>query len=131
ESVPYYSIHVTHALQRARMKGFEVPDEMLQLALEHLRNIENYYPYWYGPQTRRVLSAYAMYVRDLMGDVDTAKARRILAEVPLEDHSLETIAWLWQVLSDDAASVNELEEIRRHVNNRAVETPSAASFTTS
>ncbi|GIV76381.1 MAG: hypothetical protein KatS3mg050_0775 [Litorilinea sp.] len=131
ESVPFYSIHVTHALQRARLKGYEVPEEMLQRALDHLRRIEDFYPSWYSPDVRRTLSAYALYVRMLMGDVDTAKARQLLNEVPLENQSLEAIAWLWQVLSDDAASTQELAAIRRFVANRAVETPSAANFTTS
>ncbi len=103
---------------------------MVNAALDHLRNIENYYPYWYGPQTRHTLSAYALYVRSLFDDVDTAKARSLLGEYALEDQSMEAIAWLWQVLSDDAASTSQLTEIRRFVNNRAVETPGAANFTT-
>ncbi len=131
ESVPFYSIHAAHALQRARLKDYRVPDSALQASLEYLRTIEDRYPYWYGPETRHALSAYALYVRDLMGDVDTAKARTLLAQYPLEDQSLEAIAWIWQVLSDDASSVEQLEAIRRHVNNRAVETASAANFTTS
>ncbi|MCC6169027.1 MAG: hypothetical protein IT329_17525 [Caldilineaceae bacterium] len=131
ESLPFYSIHAAHALQRARMKDYSVPDSTLQAALDYLRNVENYYPSWYGPETRHALSAYALYVRDLMGDVDTGKARDLLAQYPIEDQSLEAIAWIWQVLSDDASSVDELEAIRRHVDNRAVETASAANFTTS
>ena len=130
DSVPFYSIHVTHALARAEQKGYDVPAEMVNAALDHLRNIENYYPYWYGPQTRHTLSAYALYVRSLFDDVDTAKARSLLGEYALEDQSMEAIAWLWQVLSDDAASTSQLTEIRRFVNNRAVETPGAANFTT-
>jgi uncharacterized protein YfaS (alpha-2-macroglobulin family) len=131
ESVPFYSIHVTHALARAQAKGYDVPAEMLSRALGHLRQIENYYPDWYGPTTRHALSAYTLYVRDLLGDVDTGKARALLAQYPLDDQSLEAVAWLWQVLSDDAASTQQLEAIRRHINNRAVETASAANFTTS
>jgi hypothetical protein len=122
---------VTHALQQAKLKGFDVPPEMLQIALDHLRNIENYYPPYYGEMTRHTLSAYALYVRKLMGDVDTAKARNLLNQYPLEEQSLEAVAWLWQVLSDDAASTAEVEAIRRHINNRAVETAGAANFTTS
>ena len=75
--MPYYSIHVAHALQRAKLKGFTVPEDMQQRVLEHLRNIENYYPTWYGETTRQTLSAYALYVRKLMGDVDTAKGAEL------------------------------------------------------
>ncbi|MEZ4859672.1 MAG: alpha-2-macroglobulin family protein [Caldilineaceae bacterium] len=131
ESVPYYSIHVAHALQRAKLKGFAVPDEMMARALDNLRNIENSYPAWYSESVRHTLSAYALYVRQLMGDVDTAKARALLNEKPLDDQSLEAIAWIWQVLSDDAASTQEVETIRRYIGNRAVETAGAANFTTS
>ena len=131
ESVPYYSIHVAHALQRARMKDFDVPDELMSRALDHLRNIENYYPYWYSQPVRHSLSAYALYVRSLMGDIDTAKARNLLNEQSLEEQSLEAIAWIWQVLSGDAASAQEVEAIRKQINNRVVETAGAANFTTS
>jgi uncharacterized protein YfaS (alpha-2-macroglobulin family) len=131
ESVPYYSIFVTNALVNAKAKGYAVPDATLQSALSHLRNIESYYPSWYGEMTRHALSSYAVYVRKLMGDVDTAKARQLINQYPLENQSLEAIAWNWQVLSDDPASKTEVEQIRRFVNNHAVETPSAANFITS
>jgi len=131
DSVPYYSIHIAHALQRARMKDFDVPDEMLSRALDHLRTIENSYPYWYSEAIRHSLSAYALYVRQLMGDVDPAKARALLNEQPLENQSLEAIAWIWQVLGDDAASASEVDAIERQINNRVVETAGAANFTTS
>ena len=82
--------------------------------------IEDHYPSWYSTRTRQTLSAYALYVRDLMGDTDQAKARQLLDEAGLEELSLEAVAWLWQVLSDDPGSAAELEAIGRHINNRAV-----------
>ncbi|NJN84708.1 MAG: hypothetical protein HC802_22075, partial [Caldilineaceae bacterium] len=87
KSIPFYSIHATHALQRAHDKGFFVPEEMRLAALDHLRTIEQYYEPFYGQMTRQTLSAYALYVRQLMGDVDTAKARTVYAELPLEEQS--------------------------------------------
>ena len=60
-SVPFYSIHVTHALLRAQEKGFVVPPEMLARALNHLENVEQYYEDYYSAQTKRTLSAYALY----------------------------------------------------------------------
>ncbi len=130
-SIPFYSIHAAHALQRAVEKGYEAPDDTLDGALDHLRNIEDYYPSWYSEMTRHSLSAYALYVRDLMGDVDTDKARSIYYDMPLDEQSLEAVAWLWQVLSGDPASTEEVDAIRQHINNRAVETPGAANFFTS
>jgi uncharacterized protein YfaS (alpha-2-macroglobulin family) len=44
DSIPFHTIHVAHALQRAELKGFTVPREMQQSALDYLRLIENYYP---------------------------------------------------------------------------------------
>ncbi|MBT7325179.1 MAG: hypothetical protein HN855_08480, partial [Anaerolineae bacterium] len=75
ESIPFNSIHVAHALQRAKDKGFEIPPEMQENLRYYLTDIESHYPHWYSQYTRRVLSAYALYVRDLMGDNDAAKAR--------------------------------------------------------
>jgi uncharacterized protein YfaS (alpha-2-macroglobulin family) len=129
ESVPYNTIHAAHALQRAELKGFEVPEQTQERVLMYLRDIESHYPPWYSLYTRRTLSSYALFVRDLMGDGDTAKARRLLNEAGLDELSLDAIGWLWEVLVDDASSVSELESIRTYVNNRVVETPGAANFT--
>jgi len=128
-SVPFYSIHVTHALLRAQEKGFVVPPEMLARALNHLENVEQYYEDYYSAQTKRTLSAYALYVRALADDADPAKAAALLGEVPLEEHSLEAIAWLWMALDDVAGYEAQNEAIARHLNNRAVETASSATFT--
>jgi uncharacterized protein YfaS (alpha-2-macroglobulin family) len=131
DSIPFNTIHVAHALYRAELMDFEVPQSMRESVLEYLRFIENHYPSWYTKRTRDTLSAYALYVRDLMGDQDLDKARRLLNETGLEDLTLEAVGWIWQVLIDDPGSTSELEAIRRHVNNRAVETAGAANFTTS
>jgi uncharacterized protein YfaS (alpha-2-macroglobulin family) len=131
DSIPFHTIHVAHALQRAKLKGFDVPPEPQARVLDYLRQIEDHYPSWYSTPVRQTLSAYALYVRDLMGDTDRAKAHRLLDEAGLEELSLEAVAWLWQVLVDDPESGAELEAIRRHINNRVVETAGAANFTTS
>jgi hypothetical protein len=130
-SIPFNTIHVAHALQRAKDKGFDIPSEMQENLSYYLVDIESYYPHWYSQYTRRVLSAYALYVRDLMGDNDAAKARALLQEAPLEDFSFEAIGWIWQVLVDDGSSATQLDEIRLYINNHVVETAGAANFTTS
>lgn len=130
-SSPFNSIHVAHALQRAEVKGFTVPSDMRSMALEYLRQIENYYPSWYSQYTRRVLSSYALYTRDLMGDSDPQKALRLLGETDLEQLPLDAVGWLWPVLQDEPSAGEELEAIRRFVNNRVVETAGAANFTSS
>jgi uncharacterized protein YfaS (alpha-2-macroglobulin family) len=125
-SQPFNTIHVAHALQIAEQKGFTVPADMKQNALAYLKQIETYYPSWYSPETRHTLSAYALYVRDLMGDRDTAKAQALIKEAGLENLSMEAIGWLWPVIDN----AGQLAEIRTFVNNHVVETPGAANFTT-
>jgi uncharacterized protein YfaS (alpha-2-macroglobulin family) len=130
ESIPYNTIHVAHALQRAREKGFDIPQNMQDQLLSYLQDIESYYPYWYSERTRNFLSSYALYTRYLMSDRDANKARNLLNEVGLDELPLEAVGWLWQVLLDDQNSIEEVESIRQYVNNRVVETPAAANFTT-
>ena len=130
DSIPFNTIHVTHALYRASIKGFGVPTEMYQLALRYLQDIESHYPEWYGEQTRWTLSAYALYVRNLSGDSDPDKAMKLLDQAGLENLSMEAIGWLWPVLQDAPGASEQLDAIRRHVGNRVVETAGAANFTT-
>jgi alpha-2-macroglobulin len=129
ETWPYLSIHVAHSLQRAKEKGFNTPPEMLELSKGYLRGIEGHIPHWYSVESRRALVAYALYVRNRMGDRDAAKARSLIASAGGVDKlSLEALGWLMPVLSGDA---NSLAAIRGHLNNRAEETAGAAHFTTS
>ncbi|HLO17912.1 MAG TPA: alpha-2-macroglobulin family protein, partial [Anaerolineales bacterium] len=126
QSIPFNTIHVTHALIRAQQKGFNVPADVQQNALNYLHDIESHYPSWYSKQTRWTLSAYALYVRNLAGDRDVRKAEKLLSEAGLENLSMEAIGWLWPVIDD----TNQLDAIRRYVNNHVVETAGAANFTT-
>jgi hypothetical protein len=131
ESIPFNTIHVAHALQRAEEMDFLVPAETKMGVLDYLQYIEDYYPSWYDQDTRWTLSAYALYVRDLMGDGDVTKAMQLLDNPGLERLSLESVAWLWQVVDGAPDTGTQVEAIRRHIANRAVETPGAANFTTS
>jgi uncharacterized protein YfaS (alpha-2-macroglobulin family) len=64
-----------------------------------------------------------------MGDTDTEKARTLVGEVDsLDDLPFETLGWLLHVMSGDAASTEELEQIREYLNNRVQETSGAAHF---
>ena len=124
---PYHSVHVAHALARARLKGYAVSDEMLSRSLDYLRNIEQQFPSWYGDDARRGLSSYALYVRKLLNDDDPSKARALIREAVLENLSLESVGWLLFVLTDDAASQATVVEMRRFLNNRVTETAGAAT----
>ncbi|MBT8202767.1 MAG: hypothetical protein HKN74_00455 [Acidimicrobiia bacterium] len=125
ETIPYHSIQATHALVEAKANGYAVPSGGLERALSYLRNIEQFYPADYSQQTRDSLSAYALHVRNVAGDRDTAKAGQLYsrAGATLE---LDALAWLWPVIGDGASAA----EIERTFQNRVTETAAAATFTT-
>ncbi len=125
-SWPYLTIHVAHALERARSKGFKVPPAVLDRAQDYLKSIESRFDTEYTKEIRRPIIAYALYVRARLGIRDTMRARLLLAEVPLADHSLETLGWLLPVLGDGP----ERKTILAHLGNQVRETAGAAHFTT-
>ncbi len=128
DSVIYNSIFVAHALQVAQSKDYAVQPQTLQAARDYLRSVESHYESWYSAPVRQTLSAYALYVRALMGDLDPLKARTIYAELPLDQAPLEALAWLWQVMGQDAGSAEQAAAIARRINNSAVETAGMANF---
>lgn len=126
-SWPYLAVHVAHALERARSKGFKVPAATLDRAQDYLRGIETKFDEWYPVGARRPIVAYALYVRQRLGVRDQVRARSLYAEVTLDKHSLETLGWLLPVLGDSP----EAKAILRHLGNQVRETAGAAHFTTS
>ncbi|HEX6737833.1 MAG TPA: DUF6049 family protein, partial [Vicinamibacteria bacterium] len=131
EAWPYVTIHVAHALERAQAKGFTVPPEMRQKVQAHLKDIEKHIPKEYGPELRRTLSAYALYVRFRMGDADAGKARGLVREAGVAGLSFEALGWLLPVLGKDPGSQAEADLIRRHFANRVSEEAGTAHFAVS
>ena len=129
-SWPYISIHVANALARAKAKGFDVPASMTQKSLEYLRKIERYIPGWYSREVRWTLIAYALHTRKSMGDLDTARARKLIAEAGLDKLPMEAVGWLLGVLAGDKKSAKERAAIVRHLQNKASETAATAEFST-
>lgn len=143
---PFLTIHVAHALALAKSKGYKVPDEMLNRTKPYLKDVEKHFDEWYknSPQVRWTISAYALYVRDLMGDKDVAKAKKLLAEARSESPSsaggqagiyetklsFEALGWILSVLANDARSKEDVETIVRFLQNRTTETAAAANFVT-
>jgi uncharacterized protein YfaS (alpha-2-macroglobulin family) len=126
---PYLSIHVTHALVRAKDKGYKPDDEMMRRAQSYLRSVESYIPSWYGEDARRSLIAYALFVRKKMNDADPARAKRLMAEAGgVEKLPIEAVGWIWPTISGDPASSVENDAVRRHVANRVTETAGNAHF---
>ncbi len=131
ESWPFYSIHATYALVKAREKGFAVDGEKLGSALSYLRSIEDKFKPELSQDVRNTLTSYALYVRSQMGDVDTARARRLVREAGVAKLQPEALGWLLMVLTGDAGSTQEVTDIRKHLGNRVVETAGMANFSTS
>lgn len=129
ESFPYVSIHVAHALARAKAKGYDVPKALIDKSLVYLTNIESKFPTWYSQEARWSLSAYSYYVRNLFGEKSAVpRARLLLLNATLEKLSPEAIGWILSVLADDKGSAAQVEEIKRHLLNRMTETADKAHF---
>jgi len=144
---PFLTVHVAHALALAKAKGYTVPDDMLNKTKPYLSNIENHMKdQWHmaSQQVRWTISAYAIYVRDMIGDKDAGKAKKILAEARVDAPgtdsgstaiyntklNFEALGWILSVLADDKGSAAEVESIIRFLMNRTTETAAAANFVT-
>jgi hypothetical protein len=131
ESFPFVTVHVAHALARAKAKGYAVPKETLAKTLNYLKTIETKLSKKkYSQESRWVILAYALYVRDLLGNKDAIKAKQILQQATLEKLSPESIGWILSVLATDKTSAAQVETIKRHLLNRVTETADKAHFVT-
>jgi uncharacterized protein YfaS (alpha-2-macroglobulin family) len=128
DSWPYLSIHVAHALARAKQKKFDVPQEMWDKSQKYLREIDSHIPSNYGVDARRAIVAYSLYVRTQMGDRDTRNAYKLIEQTRLSELSLESIGWLMSVFEGDPVWKGQVEEMRRYLNNRVSETAGTAHF---
>lgn len=130
QSWPYLSIHVAHALVRCRQKDVAVQESLWNRARDYLVNVRERIPQEYSVECRRMLEAYALYVRHLAGEDVADAARGLYREQPLESWPLEGLGWLLSTLAGDEAVSRERQAIRRHLANRASQTASTAQFTT-
>ncbi|MBA3539576.1 MAG: hypothetical protein H0T79_08090, partial [Deltaproteobacteria bacterium] len=131
-SVPYLSVHVMNALARAKQKGFVVPPTLLDSGRAFLRKIESAYPSYYSKEVRWAISAYALYTRKQLGDLDIAKGKLLLQEAGGVDKvTMETNGWLLSTFAGDRTAETERKAIVGHALKRVSETAGAANFTTS
>lgn len=150
---PFVSIQVSRALSLAKSKGFDVADNTLSSAQGYLKTIEDHLDKTSDLLTRRSISAYALYVRYLMGDKDPAKARNLIHNA-IESYSdknarrdssaalpnasaqdkvlavlpLEALGWLLPVISGDKDSTSEIALLRGAIAGKVTETASRAEF---
>ena len=124
----YVSVQAIHALVRARNEGYRVDTEAMGRGLDYLRNIQRAFEPGVGPETRRLITAYALWIRSLADDVDSDRAGRLLAQVPWDEHPLEVLGWSMLVLARDPSAADEVADLLRFVLNRVEETAGRASF---
>jgi len=129
-SWPYLTIHVAHAIERAREKGFKPNAGMRKQALAYLADIESHMDHDYPLEVRRVIRGYALYVLRLAGQPDARKAQALVDEVKLDEHSLETLAWVLPTLHEDAKAKPLADRVEKHLGNRVTETAAMAHFAT-
>jgi uncharacterized protein YfaS (alpha-2-macroglobulin family) len=132
-SNPYLSVYVTNALVHAQAKGFTVPKPMLERGKSYLKDIERQYPWYYSKEVRWAISAYALYTRKQMGDLDIAKGQKLFAEyggTKAPTVGMETHGWLLGLFAGNKIAEKERKEIVRHAINRVSETAGAANFVT-
>jgi uncharacterized protein YfaS (alpha-2-macroglobulin family) len=131
ESWPYVSLHATHALLRVRERGYPVPQDMLDRALEYVRDIDTQIPAWYGESSRLALRAYAAYVLNRAGDPATdGELSAIYRQVRPDTLPLEVAGWLLTASASRPRFAAQRAELLRIINNRATETASTATFAT-
>lgn len=129
ESFPFVSIHVAHALARAKAKGYDVPKDIINKILPYLKTIEaKTAKLKYSQESQWAISSYALYVRDLVGDRDAIKAQLLLKTAPLERLSPESLGWFLSVFANDRSYAVQAETIRKHLLNRVSETADKAHF---
>ncbi len=127
---PFMSVHAAHAIALAMAKGYKVPDEMIDKSKRYLQNVEKYFVNSEPQEVRWTISAYALYVRDILGDKDAAKTKALLKEATIEKMPFEALGWILSVLADDKNSTEEVELITRFLLNNTTETAAAANFVT-
>jgi alpha-2-macroglobulin len=128
---PFVSVHVAHALVRARERDFDVPPAALQQAARYLNDIDRQLERW-PLRVRQSMNAYSIYVRHRIGDAQAlADARRLAAAAPTQvggELPVEAAGWLLHVLAQDAASSAQAAALRDAIMNRLVETAGTATF---
>ncbi len=130
-SNPYLTVYVTQALLKAKAKRFAIKDFMVQRSKYYLQNIESHYDPLWPEDVKNAISAYALYVRKQMGDLDVVKAKGLLQRVGgPEKLPMEANGWLLGTLAGRADAATERAAIMKHAMNKVSETAGAANFTT-
>jgi len=124
-SWPWITIHVAHALHRARAEGIQVSPVDLAALAAYLADIDQKIDEHASVRVRNTIRAYALSVRNLAGDFDLAQARRLARE---DELPVEAIGWLLPILKKGGATA-DFDRLERRLLNRVSETAAGAQFT--
>jgi len=126
-SQAYLSVHVTHALLRAREAGYEVPARVLASALSYTRSVAQQLPKTMAKKSGNSVIAYGLYVQALAGDRVTTTAIDHFQRAE-DDLSLEAMGWLLSATANEPSAKPLHENILRRLTNQLRETAATASF---
>ncbi|MET3807816.1 uncharacterized protein YfaS (alpha-2-macroglobulin family) [Nakamurella sp. UYEF19] len=123
KSDPFNSIQSTQALLVAAKNGFAVSKNALAKAQQYLGNIGAYIPADASQATRDTLRAYALNVRMVGGQRDSAAAQALVTERGA-NLPLDAVAWLLPVTDGTSRA-----SLVRLIGNAAVDDAGSATFT--
>ena len=129
----WFSLHVSHALARAKEKGYCIPN-MFNLALTNVRRIfgsvGGFFSRWkYSPYENSMLKSYVLYVRQIAGDDVSTESLKFYNENKY--HTATSIAWCLRGIGDpkdDPKKKKAVESIRKYITEKIVETAETARF---
>lgn len=125
-SWPYLSVEVAHALVRAEKKGYTVDAGMKNRSLAYVRTVEARIPAWYSQEAKWVIRAYGIYVAELAGEPQPAKAKALLREATVDKLPIEAQGYLLPTLGKS----KEADQIEAFLANRVAESAAGAHFVT-
>lgn len=126
-SLPYLTVHVAHALVLSKQKGFKVQEQMLEPALNFLKNIDSHIPSEYSEGCKFSIRCYAVYVLNLAGQPQYERARNLAARKS-EQMTPEAIGWLLPTLCHDKAAGTKVSELLTYLDGKVTQTASHANF---
>jgi uncharacterized protein YfaS (alpha-2-macroglobulin family) len=128
---PWVGVHVSHALLLADQKGLAVPQEAKERALRFLNDVEGRIPEDTPKECRAAIIAHALDVQRGFGQPAPQRAEKCLALLPIEQHSLETLAFLLPTLHESEQGRASADAILQHLRTRATEEAGTVTFATS
>ncbi len=130
-SGPFVSVHVAHALVLAAAHGVAVAPLVLERSARYLGDDRAVLADVREADARRVLEAYALYVRSVAGHPDRRRARRIAREALRGELPPDAAGFLLGALAGDPGSTAERALLRREIRNRLAEESTTAHVATS